>query len=209
MRSGNPASTALGTFGAAVLRVACVTTRPRKRPESTCGLSASTVSNAMGISFASRALTTGAPPRYGTWTTSRLASFLNSSPTRWKTVPMPADPKLATRTPRIPEGALRAEPVAETLREQPADDVRSPARRIGHDKPDRAIRISVRQPGPGANQQDQGNQATCSSDHGALQGACRSRLFNMAYGIPKQGSCRGNTDEGSSGNHENRPNDRT
>src|SRR5215203_3325371 len=91
---GTPNSASGAKSGAAGVRFAVVTPRPRSLSAWISGSTAPILLNMTSTRPGSRSLSAGPAPRYGTWSISTLASRLNSSPERCTEVPWPDDAKV-------------------------------------------------------------------------------------------------------------------
>jgi hypothetical protein len=87
-------SPTVGRSGSNSERLALVTASGRSLPALTYSMDAGMVPNIACTCPASMSVRAGASPRYGTCTTLRPVSSLNSSPDRWPAVPLPPEAML-------------------------------------------------------------------------------------------------------------------
>ena len=92
VKPGRPASATVGSAGISGVRRALVTASARSRPASTCGSTGGRPIEPRAMRPASRSVSCGPPPLYGTCGMSRPAACLKSSMARCWSPPAPDDP---------------------------------------------------------------------------------------------------------------------
>ncbi len=95
VKAGSPSSFEVGTLGSNAERLALATASGRNVPDLIWLITSSGLIGMNVRRSPIRSVMAGAPPLYGTCSTSMPADSLSISPARWPELPLPAEPKLS------------------------------------------------------------------------------------------------------------------